>query len=260
MESLLKCNVVESTPSSLPDRHFDLYFLNTVEHFAPAVSQKVSEEVIMPHTLPYLAADLEPSLHAHFEAAHSVMLAIIGSPPSADLGARILPFYVDSVFKAFPSALSARQFRLAFGTLIKECSPPKPISSLQPHLVDVILEILCERAAQASTEALPNLVDEGAVGLSEKDVCILALIDGLPSMEVDIMARWLDPAADLLNTIRNEGSKQRIRERFWDVLSGELDVERAEIAARWWTSMGGRGRVVFGSTKSEGAKSVRAML
>ena len=93
-ESLRKCNVVENTPSSLPDRHFDLYFLNTVEHFAPAVSQKVSEEVILPHTSPYLAADLEPSLHPHFEAAHSVMLAIIGSPPSADLGAHILPFYV----------------------------------------------------------------------------------------------------------------------------------------------------------------------
>ena len=73
--------------------------------------------------------------------------------------------------------------------MIKECSPPKPISSLQPHLVDVILEILGERAARASMEALPNLVDEGAVGLSEKDVCILALIDGLPSMEVGIMAR-----------------------------------------------------------------------
>ena len=38
-------------------------------------------------------------------------------------------------------------------------------------------------------EALPNLVDEGAVGLSEKDICILALIDGLPSMEVGILAR-----------------------------------------------------------------------
>jgi hypothetical protein len=79
-------------------------------------------------------------------------------------------------------------------------------------------------------------------------------------MEVDIMKRWLDPAVDLLNTVRNEGSKQRIRERFWDVLSGELDVERAEIAARWWASMGGRDRVVFGSAGSGGIESVRAML
>ena len=63
-----------------------------------------------------------------------------------------------------------------------------------------------------------------------------------------------------MNTIQNEGSKQRIRERFWDVLSGELDVEGAEIAARWWTSMGGREGVVFRQAKSAGAENVCAML
>ena len=63
-----------------------------------------------------------------------------------------------------------------------------------------------------------------------------------------------------MNTIQNEGSKQRIRERFWDVLSGELDVEGAEIAARWWTNMGGREGAVFRQAKSAGAENVCAML
>jgi hypothetical protein len=87
--------------------------------------------------------------------------------------------------------------------------------------------------------------------------CILALIDGLPSMEVvDIMEQWLDPAVDLLNTVRNEKSKQKVRGRFWDVLSGELDVE---IVVGWWASMGGRDRVALGSPKSGGAGGVGAM-
>ncbi|KAG0137152.1 hypothetical protein HOY82DRAFT_667162 [Tuber indicum] len=230
-------------PPTLPERLFDLYFLNTVEHFTHSLPQKINEETTLPCTSVYLLPSSDASLHAHFESAHSVMLSIIGAPKSADLGARILPFYVDTVFKTFPASLSAKQFRLAFGTLIRECSPPQAISSLQPHLAEVIMEILAERAKMASTEPLDNKVDEGAVGLSEKDVCILALIDGLPAMEVGVMERWLDPTADLLNSVGNEGSKGRIRERLWDVLSGELDVERAEVAVRWWTSANGRDKV-----------------
>jgi hypothetical protein len=88
MASLTESDVIGTVSSSLPDRHFDLYILGAVEHFAP---QKVNEEIIMPSTLPHLVADLEPGLPAHFESAHSVMLAIIGSPPAtADIGARIL--------------------------------------------------------------------------------------------------------------------------------------------------------------------------
>jgi len=247
-------------PPTLPERLFDLYFLNTVEHFTHSLPQKVNEETILPCTSAYLLPPSDASLHAHFESAHSVMLSIIGAPKSADLGARILPFYVDTVFKTFPTNLSARQFRLAFGTLIRECSPPQAISSLQPHLAEVIMEILAERAKVASTEPLGNKVDEGAVGLSEKDVCILALIDGLPAMEVGVMERWLGPTADLLNSVGNEGSKGRIRERFWDVLSGELDVERAEVAVRWWTSAGGRDKVLLGLREGEGVEGIRAML
>ncbi|PWW79554.1 hypothetical protein C7212DRAFT_356384 [Tuber magnatum] len=247
-------------PPKLPERLFDLYFLNTAEHFTHSLPQKVNEETILPCTSAYLHPPSDASLHAHFESAHSVTLSIIGAPKSADLGARMLPFYVDTVFKAFPASLSARQFRLAFGTLIRECSPPQEISSLQPHLAEVIIEILAERAKTALTEPLGNKVDEGAVGLSEKDVCVLALIDGLPAMEIGVMERWLDPTADLLNSIGNEGSKGRIRERFWDVLSGELDVERAEVAVRWWTSAGGRDKVLLGLGKGGGAEGIKAML
>jgi len=105
-----------------------------------------------------------------------------------------------------------------------------------------VLEIVCERCGQASTAVLPKKVDEGAVGLSEKDVHILALIEALPFMESDVMRMWLDPIADLLNTVENVGSRRRIQERFWDMLSGELDVARAESAVLWWCS-GGKEKV-----------------
>ena len=201
--------------------------------------------MVIPSLSAYLVPGLEAALHPHFEAAHSVMLAILSSPASAEIGATVMPFYVDAVFKGFPSSLSARQFRLAFQTLVGEASPPQPISTLHPNMVDVLLEILCEKISTASTAALPGSVDEGAVGLSEKDVCILALIDSLPLMEVRVMLRWLDPAAELLNGVEDAGSRQRIKERFWDVLSGQLDVSRAGAAVRWWGD-GGRQKVLFG--------------
>jgi hypothetical protein len=223
----------------------------------PVLSPKINEEVIIPSLSAYLVPGLEPTLQPHFEAAHSVMLAILASPTSAEIGATVMPFYVDAVFKAFPTSLSARQFRLAFSTLVGEASPPQPISSLHPHMVDVLLEILSEKISRATTTPLSAGVDEGAVGLSEKDVCILALIDSLPLMEVKVMLRWLDPAAKLLNSVKDVGSKQRIKERFWDVLSGELDVSRAEVAVRWWGE-GGRDKVVLG--KGDGVEGIRPRL
>ncbi|KAI5779714.1 hypothetical protein EDC01DRAFT_669525 [Geopyxis carbonaria] len=235
-------------PSSLPDRLGDLYFLNLTESIGPMLSPKVIEEIVIPSIQPYLLPSGDATLHQQFEASHSVMLSIFASPRCAEVGARMLPFYVDAIFKAFPSALSARQFRLAYSTLVRECSSPQPISSLHPNMVDVLHEILCERVTQASTQSLPAEVNEGSVGLSEKDVEILALVDSLPFMEVEVMHRWLEPTANLVNAVEDEGSKQRIRERLWDVLSAELDVSRAEVAVRWW-SAGGRELVLFGGGK-----------
>lgn len=248
---------VGRVPPLLADRLRDLYFLNICEQIVPVLSPKINEEVVIPALSAYLVPGLEETLHPHFEAAHSVMLALLATPSSAEIGATIMPFYVDAVFKAFPTSLSARQFRLAFGTLVGEASPPQPISGVHPHMVDVLLEILSEKVSVAGTTPLPAGVDEGAVGLSEKDVCILALIDSLPLMEIKVMHRWLDPAAELLNSVQDEGSKQRIRERFWGVLSGELDVSRAEVAVRWWGD-GGRERVVLG--KEQGVEGIRPRL
>lgn len=223
----------------------------------PILSPHLNETTIIPSLAPYLAPNLSPTLHPHFEAAHSVMLAILASPASTTLGATIMPFYVDAVFKAFPISLSARQFRLAFCTLIGEASPPQPISNLHPLMVDVLLEILCEKIKDAETTALGGEVDEGAVGLSERDVCILALVDSLPLMEVRVMLRWLDAAAKLLNGVEDVGSRQRIKERLWDVLSGELDVSRAEVAVRWWGECG-RDKVLYG--KEEGVEGITPRL
>lgn len=229
--------LVGKIPALFADRLRDLYFLNLCEQVAPVLSPAIYESVLIPYLSAYLVSDLEV-IHSHFEAAHSVMLVILASPQSAEIAATVMPFYVDSVFKAFPSCLSARQFRLAFRTLIGEASPPRPISTLHPNMADILLEILCEKIVVASPCALSGDMKENSVGLSEKDVCMLALIDALSRMRGRTMLRWLDPASKLLNGVQDVGSRQRITQRFWDVLSTELDISRAEIAVRWWGDVG----------------------
>lgn len=221
---------------SLPARQLTLYFLNTTEHLLPLLPTALIESTILPTITLYLTPPPSPSLHPLFESAHTIILALISSHTHAPVAAAFLPYYIDAVFKSFPHALSARQFRLAYTTLIRECSPPHPIAATHANMVDILLELLLERTATAGTAALPEGIDEGAVGLAERDVTVLALVDSLPVMEVGVMERWLDETARLVNTLADPA---RARERLWEVLSSELDVSRAEMAVRWW-QMGGR--------------------
>lgn len=52
----------------------------------------------MSAALPYLAAGGNNHLLQIFEAAHSVTLAVLAAPRSADMAAKHLPFYVDTLF------------------------------------------------------------------------------------------------------------------------------------------------------------------
>ncbi|KAF8245069.1 hypothetical protein K440DRAFT_663059 [Wilcoxina mikolae CBS 423.85] len=235
---------VGQIPFLFSDRLYDLYYLNLCEQVVPVLSPKINANIIIPSLSAYLVADHEEILHSHFEAAHSVVLATLTSVGSTEIGRTLICFYVHSVFKAFPSSLSARQFRLAFGTLVTEASHPQEVPTMHPNLADVLLETLCTKISLAATTVLPKKVDEGAVGLSEKDVCILALIDSLACMRARVMLRWLDTAAKLLSVVQDVGNRRRITGRFWEVLSSELDVSKAEVVVRWWGD-GGRWKVLL---------------
>lgn len=101
------------------DRTLDLFFLNTVEHFTLTLPTHLTAEVVVPVVTSYLAAGGKGPLLPVFEAAHSVTLAVFSAPQNAQATIANLPFYVDSLFRVFPSNLSARQFRLAFKSLLK---------------------------------------------------------------------------------------------------------------------------------------------
>lgn len=81
------------------DRCLDLFFLNTAEHFSLTLSPEVNERLLIAASLPYLAAGGNNNLLEIFEAAHSVVLAVLAAPRSADMAAKHLPYYVDTLFK-----------------------------------------------------------------------------------------------------------------------------------------------------------------
>jgi hypothetical protein len=237
------------------DRILDLYFLNTAEHFSLVLSTTTNEDLLVGSAVPYLAAGGNHDMLPIFEAAHSVMLAVLSAPQSADITAKHLPFYIDALFKVFPHNLSPRQFRLAFKTLMRVTAPPSILSASQPDLPATLLELVFDRAIHAPTEPLPP--DEATLALqgsdapppplSEQAVLTLTLLDVLPFLPIALLQEWMPLCADLLNQIDDDMMREAVKARFWEILvSGEMDAERSGFAVAWWGTYGGRETVLFG--------------
>ena len=238
-------------PDSPLERTLDLYFLNTAEHFTLILPPNLNEDLLVAAAAPYLSAPLNGSaeLLPIFEAAHSVMLAVLSAPQSASLASKHLPFYVDALFRVFPANLSPRQFRLAFKTLLRVLAPPSALTALHPDLPATLLELVHQRAQEASTAALdaarygPAPAD--APPLSEQAVLVLTLVDALPFLPLRLLHEWLGLAAGLVACVRDARMRDTCCRRFWDVLvAGEMDPERAQVAVVWWACEGGRERLL----------------
>lgn len=242
-------------PRHTLDRILALYFLNTAEHFTLVLSSATNEDLLVASAVPYLAAGENRLMLPIFEAAHSVMLAVLSVPQSAGITAKHLPFYIDALFSVFPHNLSPRQFRLAFKTLMRVTAPPSPLSASHPDLPATLLELVFHRALNAPAQPLPP--DEVALALqgsdapppalSEQAVLALTLIDALPYLPIQLLEEWLPLTAELLNQINDDGMRESVKARYWEVLvSGEMDAERSGVAVNWWTTRGGRDLVLFG--------------
>lgn len=188
------------------------------------------------------------------------MLAVFSAPQNADLTARHLPFYIDSLFNVFPANLTARQFRLAFRTLARLASPPAILAATQPFLAATLIELLRERSERASTEPIfppePSLSTEDnpsspSPPLSEQAVLTLTVIDTLTQVSLDLLEEWLPLTAEMLNAIEDTAMREHCREHFWHTLvGGEMDPNRSQVCHAWWSTAGGREAVLFGREDS----------
>lgn len=255
LESFL-CSIKPSELDRIPqhplDRNLDLFFLNTVEHFPLVLSAPVIEDLLVQSALPYLATGGDNNLLPIFEAAHSVMLAVFSAPQSSNFAITHLPFYIDALFKVFPKNLSARQFRLAFKTLMQITSPPSPLAMSQPLLPATLLELLHDRAIHSSTTALPPQPAAGPsaeddMPLSEQTVLVLTVVDTLTQLPLDLLDEWLTIAAELVNAVDDEEMREHCKEHFWLMLvDGHMDPDRSRVCHAWWSSAGGREHVLYG--------------
>ena len=238
-------------PDHPVDRCLDLFFLNTAEHFTLTLSPQKCEELLLAAPIPYLVVGGNNSLLEIFEAAHSLILAVFAAPQNAALTVRHLPFYIDTLFKVFPTNLSERQFRFAFKTLITVISPPASIATDEPLLAPTLLQLVFDRAWDAPNTPLPpmstNTNPTSTSLLSEQAALVMALLDSLPHVSPQVLEEWLPLAASLLTRIKDANMLQVCKQRFWDIMSnGEMDVQRATVAVTWWTTRGGREWVLFG--------------
>jgi hypothetical protein len=239
------------------DRNLDLFFLNTSEHLTLALPPAIAEELLVNSAAPYLSPASDTNLLPIFEAAHSVMLAVFSAPQNTVVANKHLPFYVDALFRVFPADVSARQFRVAFKTLIQITSPPSPLSISQPELPSILLELLFDRAKIATTTPLgPRSTDppapEDDILLSEQSTIVLTVIDILTQLSLGLLDEWLPIAADMVNTIDDVNMREHCKEHLWlTLVDGAMDPERSRVCHAWWSSAGGREHVLFGREHAE---------
>ena len=234
--------------------------MNTAEHFALVLSPKLSEELLIGAALPYLVAGGNNNLIEIFEAAHSVTLAVLAAPQSANLTAKHLPLYVDALFRVFPKNLSPRQFRLAFKTVVRITASPSSVAGSQPLIQSTLLEIVHDRSIHASVMPIgpmpslqPGLEGQSsAPSLSEKAVLTMTILDSLPFLDIDVLEEWLPITANLVGKIEDDTMRDVCQRRLWEVLSGgEMDVERSALCVTWWNSRGGREAVLYGHQSTD---------
>lgn len=228
-------------------RNQDLFFLHTAEHMTLALPAEVNTSILLATASPYLLYDGDPALLDLFEAAHSVTLAVFAAPQNWRDTSEQLPAYVDSLCSAFPTLLSARQFRLAFRNLVRIVSSPGPISVSQPELGATLLQILYDRAS-AQHEMSPKLLDSmksnealqtGPVPTTEQSVIVFALTDCLAFINADLLIDWLPLTAHAIRGVDGQ-AKEACRAHFWNVIFGNaMGSENALVCVSWW-NMGGR--------------------
>ncbi|KIW99111.1 uncharacterized protein Z519_00774 [Cladophialophora bantiana CBS 173.52] len=249
MESIRPADLGRISPHPL-DRLQDLFFLNTAEHFTLTLSPQTNRELLFNAAAPYVDPQGDPRLGEIYEAAHSVMLAILAAPQNAELAMTMVPFYVETLLQSFPKPLTPRQFRLAIKSIVRLAAPPSAIAVSMPLTQAVVLDLLRERMDHASEDLLPpnpDLPIENSQPLSEKAVLLLTIIDCLSFLPVLLLEDWLPLTAELLHKVGNPSQRKQCQQRLWDTLSnGEMDVERAATCVAWWTSRGGREHVLFG--------------
>jgi hypothetical protein len=230
------------------ERCLDLFFFNTAEHFTLALSPEVNDQLLIAAALPYLSSGGSKNLLEMFEAGHSLILTVLAAPQSTELAKKYLPFYIGALLEGFPANLSARQFRIAFKTVIRITAPPSSLSESEPLLQSILLDVVHDRAVKASPSLLPEArTDSEGPPLSEQGVLVMAIVDSLCFLDLSVLEEWLPLTAELMAQIKDSSMQQHCRARFWESLSsGEMDVERAALAVAWWTSRGGREMVLYG--------------
>ena len=99
----LKPSQAGQIPQHPLDRCFDLYFMNTAEHFTLILTPEVNEQLLIAAATPYLGVGGNQRLLQMFEAAHSIMLAVLSAPQNSVLVAKHIYTYVDILFKVSAS-------------------------------------------------------------------------------------------------------------------------------------------------------------
>ncbi|KAL8388622.1 hypothetical protein RB595_009107 [Gaeumannomyces hyphopodioides] len=240
--------------ASALDKTLDLFYMGLAEHLPLQLSQDDCHVLVIRPAAAILDAPHRAGLLdvALYETAHSAVLAVFACPQHSALTAGYALKYANTLAAAFPARISARQFQLGFKSVVKYMFPPHSVVDMGEQLASATLEMISGWAAGAGTTVLAGGEDGvAAAPMTEQGVLVLTLVDGLPFVPVADLEEWLVVVAQRLGEIKGSAVRAAVRERLMAVLAnGELDVERAAVAAAWWGTHGGQ-RLVEGESRTQ---------
>ncbi|BFZ60355.1 hypothetical protein YB2330_001391 [Saitoella coloradoensis] len=237
--------LTEMAPSVQPETIYhpinmstSLFFLNMSEHLAPVISPLLFKEIVFPVAQAYMKTPVQVPCRPLFEAAHSVVLALIMAPQMKEMASEVVVGYAQNTLTAFPGDISPRQLSLAFATLVQATAQPAPLYAKHPELSEHVLDLLLQRAGVAHIGGCPVRLDDGGM-VDEKSACLLAYADSLPHVAPENMIRRLELLAGEVGKLAGE-ERRRLVDKLWNVIACELDVAKSELAVYWWHSFGGK--------------------
>lgn len=89
---------------------------------------------------------------------------------------------------------------------------------------------------------------------------ILTLIECLPYLSPAQLEVWLHLTAKCVFAVSDSIEQRMCRERLWEVLSTEMDVDRSRTCVAWWCTCGGRDAVLGSRDRAGGTQLGRSKL
>ncbi|CAG8619825.1 711_t:CDS:10 [Paraglomus occultum] len=243
MESDDACNLImqqlkPSNGTTPAQKSKVAYYFLVIEQLMKVLDNDVVGEVLI-----YLKLYLMDKTDLYlFESAHAVMMSIFANQKAMMI--EITPFYCDLLLDNYPDLLSAHQWRLTFGTMMRSLSEAddalvwyclsKLVAKIQSIPVTTSSQAVIESDAESKKAPNANTEETQSVSLHGRSHILLILIDQIKTVNLIFQQTLLTTVKEFIGQVPDGSEKKLLLKAVYDSLSLGLDYTKKEAGVKWW--------------------------